>query len=142
MIWWFYRGLKDYKLAPSPEKAERLRAQFDRIFNRSRTGYATLDSLLKRLFRLKDDLLRVLDHPHIPLHTNASENDIRVFVTKRKISGGTVSDRGRDARDVMLGLAKTCRKLKIPFFDYLGARLAIPGPEIPDLAALIRPAPS
>ena len=30
-------------------------------------------------------------HPHIPLHTNASENDIRVFVTKRKISGGTLS---------------------------------------------------
>jgi len=142
MIWWFYRALKDYKLAPSPEKAERLRAQFDRIFNRSRTGYATLDSLLRRLFRLKDDLLRVLDHPHIPLHTNASENDIRVFVTKRKISGGTVSDQGRDARDVMLGLAKTCRKLKIPFFDYLSARLAIPGPEIPDLAILIRPAPS
>ena len=83
-----------------------------------------------------------LDHPHIPLHTNASENDIRVFVTKRKISGGTLSDRGRDARDVMLGLAKTCRKLKIPFFDYLGARLAIPGPEIPDLATLVRPAPS
>ena len=139
MIWWFYGALKDYKLVPSPEKAERLRAQFDRI---SRTGYATLDSLLRRLFRLKDDLLRVLDHPHIPLNTNASENDIRVFVTKRKISGGTVSDRGRDARDVMLGLAKTCRKLKIPFFDYLGARLAIPKPEIPDLATLIRPAPS
>ncbi len=114
MIWWFYRALKEYKLAPSLEKAERLRAQFDR-FNRSRTGYATLDSLLRHLFRLKDDLLRVLDHPHIPLHTNASENDIRVFVTKRKISGGTLSDRGRDARDVMLGLAKTCRKLKIPF---------------------------
>jgi hypothetical protein len=142
MIWWFYGALKEYKLAPSPEKAERLRAQFDRIFNRSKTGYATLDSLLRRLFRLKDDLLRVLDHPHIPLNTNASENDIRVFVTKRKISGGTVSDRGRDARDVMLGLAKTCRKLKIPFFDYLGARLAVPGPEIPDLASLIRPAPS
>ena len=142
MIWWFYAALKEYKLAPSPEKAERLRAQFDRIFNRCRTGYASLDSLLRRLFRLKDDLLRVLDHPHIPLHTNASENDIRVFVTKRKISGGTVSDKGRDARDVMLGLAKTCRKLKIPFFDYLGARLAIPGPEIPDLATLVRPAPS
>jgi hypothetical protein len=142
MIWWFYAALKEYKLAPSPEKAEHLRAQFDRIFNRCRTGYASLDSLLRRLFRLKDDLLRVLDHPNIPLHTNASENDIRVFVTKRKISGGTVSDRGRNARDVMLGLAKTCRKLKIPFFDYLGARLGIPGPEIPDLATLVKPAPS
>ncbi len=142
MIWWFYAALKEYKLTPSPEKAERLRAQFDRIFDRCRTGYATLDSLLRRLFRLKDDLLRVLDHPHIPLHTNASENDIRVFVTKRKISGATVSDRGRDARDVMLGLAKTCRKLKIPFFGYLGARLGISGPEIPDLATLVKPAPS
>ncbi len=63
MIWWFYRALKEYKLAPSLEKAERLRAQFDRIFNRSRTGYATLDSLLRRLFRLKDDLLRVSTIP-------------------------------------------------------------------------------
>jgi hypothetical protein len=34
----------------------------------------------------------------------------------------------------MLGLAKTCLKLKIPFFDYLGDRLGIPGPDIPNLA--------
>ena len=31
----------------------------------------------------------------------------------------------------MLGLAKTCKKLKIPFFAYLGARLGIAGPAIP-----------
>ncbi len=70
----------------------------------------------------------MLERPEIPLNTNASENDIRAFVTKRKISGGTVSEKGRQGRDVMLGLAKTCTKLKIPFFDYLGARLGIPGP--------------
>src|SRR6516164_7851556 len=34
-----------------------------------------------------------------PLNTNASENDIRACVTKRKISGGTISLKGRDARD-------------------------------------------
>jgi len=141
MIWWFYERLKEYKLTPSAEQASLLRAQFDRIFKR-RTGYATLDRLLKRLLGRKDELLRVLERPEIPLNTNASENDIRAFVTKRKISGGTVSDKGRQARDVMLGLAKTCMKLKIPFFDYLGARLAIPGPEIPHLATLVRPAPS
>ena len=87
-------------------------------------------------------MLRVLDRPEIPLNANASENDIRAFVTKRKISGGTVSDNGRDARDVLLGLAKTCKKLKICFFDYLGARLAIPGPSIPNLPNLVREAPS
>ncbi len=31
----------------------------------------------------------------------------------------------------MLGLAKICKKLKIPFFGYLGARLGIPGPANP-----------
>ncbi len=46
------------------------------------------------------------------------------------------------ARDAMLGLAKNCRKLNIPFFDHLGARLGIPGPDIPDLALLVRPTPS
>jgi Transposase IS66 family len=142
MIWWFYRSLKDYKRAPSPEQAQVLRARFDRIFNRVRTGYATLDSLLRRLYRNKDDLLRVLERPDIPLNTNASENDIRAFVTKRKVSGGTVSQRGRDARDTMLGLAKTCMKLKVPFFEYIGARLGIPGPTIPPLVDLMRAAPA
>ena len=72
----------------------------------------------------------------------AHGNDIRAFVTKRKISGGTVSDRGRDARDIMLGLAKTCMKLKLSFYEFLGDRLGIPGAQIPHLAELIRPAPS
>jgi len=142
MIWWFYRALKDYKLAPSAEQAELLRARFDRIFKRASTGFATLDRLLRRLHRNKEGLLRVLERPEIPLNTNASENDIRAFVTKRKISGGTVSDKGRDARDIMLGLAKTCMKLKVSFYDFLGDRLGVPGQKIPPLASLIRPAPA
>ena len=101
-----------------------------------------MDSLLKRLLANKDELLRVLERPEIPLNTNASENDIRAVVIKRKASGGTVSENGRSARDVMLGLAKTCAKLKISFFHYLGARLQIPGPQFPPLASLIAPVPS
>ena len=139
MIWWFYRQLKAFKLDPCPERAAGLTARFDRIFKR-RTGYATLDRLLKRLHANKDELLRVLERPEIPLNTNASENDIRVCVTKR--SGGTVSENGRIARDVMLGLAKTCAKLKISFFTYLAARLGIAGPHVPPLVSLIAPAPS
>jgi hypothetical protein len=142
MIWWFYRQLKEYKLAPSPERADVLRARFDRIFDRARTGYATLDKLLKRLHANRPDLLRVLERPEIPLNTNASENDIRTVVTKRKISGGTVSQKGRDARDVMLGLYKTCKKLKVSFYQFLGDRLGIPGPKIPPLPILVRPVPS
>jgi hypothetical protein len=142
MIWWFYGSLKEYKLAPSLQQAQILRARFDRIFKRGATGYVMLDRLLRRLFRNKDALLRVLDRPEIPLNTNASENDIRAFVTKRKISGGTMSDKGREARDIMLGLAKTCMKLKLSFYEFLGDRLGIDGTHIPPLAELIRPAPA
>ena len=115
-----------------------MRAPFDRIFKR-RTGYAILDRLLRCLFHRKNELLRVLNRPEIPLNTNASENDIRAFVTKRKISGGTVSDKGREARNVMLGLAKTCMKLKISFYRYLGT---LAGPKIPPLQSLVYEAPS
>jgi hypothetical protein len=80
----------------------------------------------------------VLDRPDIPLHTNGSENDIRCQVTRRRISAGTRSDAGRDARDTFLALAKTCAKLGIRFWDYLGARLAVSGaPIIPPLPQLI-----
>jgi hypothetical protein len=101
-----------------------------------------VDRLLRRLVRHKDALLRVLDHPKIPLNTNTSENDIRAFVTKRKISDGTVSDKGRNARDIILGLAKTCMKLKLSLYEFLGSRLGPPGSHIPHLAEVIRPAPS
>ena len=71
-------------------------------------------------------ILRVLERPEIPPHTNGSENDIRACVTKRKVSGGTMSEAGRTARDVMPGLMKTCAKLGVSFFRYLRDRLGIP----------------
>jgi hypothetical protein len=58
-----------------------LRVRFNRIFRRS-TGFATLDRLLQRLHTNKAELLMVLDHPEIPLHTNGSENDIRCQVSE------------------------------------------------------------
>ena len=138
LIWWFYRDLKAYKADPSPRRRAELRARFDRIFKR-RTGFATLDRLLARLHASKAELLLVLDRPQIPLHTNGSENDIRCQVVRRKISGGTRSDIGRDCRDAFLGLAKTCAKLGIAFWDYLGDRLLTPAHrEVPGLPSLVR----
>jgi hypothetical protein len=125
LIWWYYRDLKAYRREPSRRRRAELRARFDRIFGR-RTGFVVLDRLLARLHANKPELLRVLDRPEIPLHTNGSENDIRAQVTRRKVSGGTRSDMGRNCRDAFLSLAKTCAKLGLSFWDYLGARLAVP----------------
>jgi hypothetical protein len=137
LIWEFYADLKAYRCAPTPQRKAALWARFDRIFTR-KTGFVTLDRLLTRLHANKSELLMVLDRPEIPLHTNGSENDIRCHVTRRKLSGGTRSDLGRDCRDAFLGLAKTCAKLKIAFWDYLGDRLVVPGAQaIPHLPEII-----
>jgi hypothetical protein len=138
LIWWFYRDLKAYCREPSRRRRAELRARFDRIFRR-RTGFVVLDRLLARLHAKKAGLLTVLERPEIPLHTNGSENDLRCQVIRRKISSGTRSDAGRACRDAFLGLRKTCQKLGLSFWDYLGARLALPSaPAVPPLPDLIR----
>jgi hypothetical protein len=137
LIWWFYADLKAYRRDPDPRRRTALRARFDRIFRR-RTGFATLDRLLERLYANKDELLVVLDHPDVPLNTNGSERDLRPQVIKRRISGGTRSDQGRDCRDAFLGLLLTCAKLGVSFWNYLGDRLGVPGAEAPYLPDLVR----
>jgi hypothetical protein len=139
LIWRFYRNLKAYRRNPTPARKAALQTRFDRIFT-SRTGFVTLDRLLARLHANKSELLKALDRPEIPLHTNGSENDIRCQVIRRKVSGGARSDAGRDCRDAFLGLAKTCAKLGIAFWDYLGARLLVPGsatiPFLPEIVSV------
>ena len=138
LIWNFYADLKIYRANPSENRRLVLRARFDRIFRR-RTGFVTLDRLLARLWANKAELLVVLDRPKIPLHTNGSENDIRCQVIRRKVSAGTRSDGGRDCRDAFLGLAKTCAKHGVAFWDYPGSRLGVPGkPLIPPLSQFVR----
>ncbi|AGX86290.1 hypothetical protein Cenrod_0157 [Candidatus Symbiobacter mobilis CR] len=42
---------------------------------------------------------------------------------KRKVSGGTRSDLGRQCRDTFASLTKTCRKQGISFWRYLEDRI-------------------
>jgi hypothetical protein len=75
-------------------------------------------------------------YPDIPLHNNLSEGDVREYVKRRKISGGTRSENGRRGRDTFASLKKTCRKLGITFWDYLDDRIRHRG-RIPVLSELI-----
>ena len=137
-LWKLYADLKAYRQKPSARRKAALQRRFDALFT-TRTGYVTLDRLLRRLHANKHELLAVLDRPEIPLHTNGSENDIRCQVIRRKISAGTRSDTGRQCRDAFLGLSKTCQKLRVSFWAYLGNRLNITDPPfVPRLPDLVR----
>lgn len=135
-IWKYYQRLKAYRESPTPRKKARLEQDFDRLFLR-RTGYSELNETLRKIHSKKDQLLLVLERPEVPLHNNLSENDIRQYVKKRKISAGTRSDLGRRCRDTFLSLKTTCRKLGVTFWQYLQDRIHGKN-TIPDLSDLIR----
>lgn len=135
-IWDYYQRLKAYREAPTPQWRGRLDNDFDRLFL-TKTGWPELNEVLRTIHGKKSELLVVLEHPEIPLHNNLSENDIRQYVKKRKISAGTRSDAGRRCRDTFLSLKTTCRKLGVTFWRYLRDRIRRLE-EIPSLAELIR----
>jgi Transposase IS66 family len=135
-IWEFYQDLKAYKQHPDAAQKPVLEARFDALFEQ-RTNYPSINRVLKEIRDHKADLLRVLERPEVPLHNNGEESDIREYVKRRKISGGTRSDDGRRCRDTFASLKKTCRKLGVNFWDYLLDRLRRLG-QIPRLPDLIR----
>ena len=134
-IWKFYRALKKYRRNPSEPRKIKLETRFDRIFTR-KTGFASLDMALKRIYQNKSELLLVLKRPDLPLHNNLSERDIREYVKRRKISGSTRSDVGKRCRDTFTSLKKICRKLGISFWQYLIDRIEYQN-KYPPLAKII-----
>jgi hypothetical protein len=135
-IWELYRDLKGYRQRPEPARRLDLETRFDALVSQ-RTGFPSIDSVLRGMHKHRAALLLVLDRPEVPLHNNLSEGHIRDYVKKRKISGSTRSDLGREARDTFASLKKTCRRLGVNFWAYLQDRVRGTG-QIPRLADLIR----
>jgi hypothetical protein len=131
-----YQDLKAYRAQPDAAQRPVFEARFDALVEQ-RTGYPSIDGILKDMRDHKADLLRMLERPEIPLHNNAMESDIREFVKRRKISGGTRNDAGRRCRDTFASLKKTCRKLGVCFWAYMQDRVRGLA-QIPRLADLIR----
>ena len=109
-LWQLYRDLQAYRAAPNAAARKALADRFDALCA-TRTRFTSLNLALKRMLRNKPELLLVLERPDLPLHNNLSEGDIREYVKRRKISGGTRSEAGRRGRDTFASLKKTSRKL-------------------------------
>jgi hypothetical protein len=135
-LWRLYDDLKAYRHAPDGQTKAELETRFDALFT-TQTHSESLNAALHRIHCNKAELLLVLERPEIPLHNNLSENAIREYVKRRKISGSTRSEAGRRCRDTFTSLKKTCRKLGVSFWHYLEDRISRQG-TIPSLSDLIR----
>lgn len=135
-LWELYDDLKSYKKNPCIKEKIKISEEFDKIFTQ-KTEFETINKAIKAIFDIKKELLLVLERPEIPLTNNISENDIRIFATKRKIHGGTRSEDGRQCRDTFISLNKTCRKLGISFFEFLYDRITHAN-DIPQLSEILQ----
>jgi len=121
-FWDLYRGLKGYQKSPSEAKQSILEREFEILF-KTETTSNIFNLALQNIYNKKEELLKVLKRPEVPLHNNGSEQEIREYVKRRKISGGTRSNIGKACRDTFTSLKKTCYKLEIAFWDFLKDRV-------------------
>lgn len=135
-FWDFYHELRDYREAPSSSQADRLCADFERIFSTT-TGYEALDRRIAKTLDKQERLLLVLDHPEVPLHNNPAELAVRQRVRKRDISFGPRTDDGVAAWDTFNTLNETAKKLGVNFYAYIHDRVS-DARKMPSLASLIQ----
>jgi len=134
-FWAFYDELLIYRQQPAAAERVRLAAAFDMLFS-TVTGYQALDERIAKTQAKAACLLRVLEHPEIPLHNNPAELGARMRVRKRDVSFGPRTAAGTQAWDTFMTLAATAKKLGVSFYHYIHDRVSGAN-QMPGLANLI-----
>ena len=127
---------KEFKKSPDNGKIKELEEEFDELFSTS-TNYPDLNERIKKIAKKKENLLTVLKYPEVPLHNNASENGARVQKRREDISLQTKSKAGTIAKDAMMSIVETCKKLNLNPRDLIRDRIQKIN-EFPKLADVIR----
>jgi hypothetical protein len=135
-FWTYYRELGAYREHPTTAERMRLTARFEALFGQV-TGFRLLDERLAKTRDKQASLLRVLEHPELPLHNNPAELAARRRVRKRDASFGPRSVAGLRAWDTFQTLAATTQQLGVSFLAYLTDRWTQAG-RIPPLADILR----
>lgn len=131
-IWHLYWTIRD--AAVTQVSKETIHRLYDDLVAME-TISPEINEVIANFAGYRDEMLKALNHPGLPLHNNDSERDIRGVAKRRNISGSTKSDQGRKFRDGLLSLKQTCFRLGYNFWDYLQQWFH---GNPPDLAELIR----
>lgn len=131
-IWELYCMLKEVSL--SQVGKENVHKLYDDLVA-MKTSSPEINGVIDNFAAYRDEMLKGLDHPGLPLHNNDSERDIRAVAKRRNISGSTKSDSGRAFRDCLHSIKQTCFRVGYNFWDYMQRWFR---GDAPDLAELVR----
>ena len=131
-IWELYDSLKE--ASKTQKNKEIVHKMYDALV-KMKTISPEINEVIANFAEYRNEMLKALAHPGLPLHNNDSERDIRGVAKRRNISGSTKSELGRKFRDGLLTIKQTCFRLGYNFWEYL-QRWHRGDP--PDLAELIK----
>lgn len=131
-IWDLYDKVKEAAFTQTgKEEVHNLYDQFVTM----RSISPSVNAVIKSFATYREEMLKALDHPGLPLHNNDSERDIRGVAKRRSISGSTKSEEGKGFRDGLMTLKQTCARLGINFMEYMKSWFKR---ESEDLATIVR----
>lgn len=122
-FWNYYRLLLEYKTSPSDSFKESLINAFDKLFTRQ-TSYNDLNERILKTYADKDELLKVLTYPELPLHNNPAEHEVRSQKRRQDISFQTKTSRGTEVKDAGMTIVQTAKKLKVNIYEYFLDRVS------------------
>ncbi len=82
-----------------------------------------LNDRIEKTRNKKEELLKVLKYPWLPLHNNDSELGARVEKRRQDVSLHTISKAGTTAKDAFLTITQTAKKLGVNAFQYINDRV-------------------
>jgi hypothetical protein len=131
-IWNLYDKVKE--AASTQTGKEEVHRLYDQLVA-MRSVSPGVNEVITSFAKYREEMLKALDHPSLPLHNNDSERDIRSVAKRRNISGSTKSEEGRAFRDGLMTLKQTSARLGISFMGYLKSWFMR---EPVDLASIVR----
>jgi len=72
----------------------------------------------------KEEMLKVLKYPELPLHNNGSELEVRADKRRQDVSLQTKTEEGTKAKDTFLTITQTAKKLGVSAYEYIYDRIS------------------
>lgn len=135
-------GLKIQAMSDCDAKEKaigKLEKQLDKIIRMPVTK-GRGETLIKRMQKYRNDLIRFVTHPGIEFHNNRAERQLRPMVITRKISFGSNTERGALRHCILNTVVETCKLQKVDPVVFLNRAYNSNGLDVPDLTANSPPA--
>jgi len=135
-------GLQAQAMADGPDKDKavaKLEKQLDRL-TRMKVTKGNATTLVKRIEKYRDDLIRFVTHPGVEFHNNRAERQLRPMVVNRKVSFGSNTDNGARRYCVIHTVVETCKLQGIDPITFIRRACTSGGLGVPSLTGADPPA--